>query len=62
MKAFNFFEVNRLPPHREDNLEINLKSGIKPFFEPVYKLLKNKRESLYKYLDSNLASEFIQLL
>ena len=36
VKAFNFSEVNKLPPHYKNNLEINLKPGIKSFFKFLY--------------------------
>ena len=58
-EAFNFSEADRLVSYYEDNLEINLKSDIKSFFKSVYKLSENEHESLYKYLNNNLTSEFI---
>ena len=62
VKAFNSFKADRLLFYYENNLEINLKLDAKLFFELFYKLLKNEYESLYKYLNNSLMSEFIQLL
>ena len=62
VKAFNFSEANRLVSHCENNLEINLKSDIKLFFELIYKFLKNKHEFFCEYLNNSLVSEFIQSL
>jgi hypothetical protein len=59
-EAFNSPEADRLLSHCEDDLEIDLKSDMKSFFEPVYKLSENECESLHKYLNSSLVSGFIQ--
>ena len=59
MKAFNFLKANKLSLHHEDNLRINLKSGMKLFFKSLYQLLRNKLESLCEYLNSSLISGFI---
>jgi len=59
-EAFNSPEADKLAPHREDDLGIDLEPGTKPSFGPVYKLSENEREALREYLDSSLASGFVQ--
>ena len=60
IKAFNSSEADRLFSYHENDLEIDLKSDMKSFFESVYKLSENECESFHEYLNSSLISEFIQ--
>ena len=59
-EAFNSPEADELPPHREDDLGIDLEPGAKPSFGPLYQLSRNELESLREYLDSSLTSGFIR--
>jgi hypothetical protein len=61
-EAFNSSKADKLLSYYKDNLEINLKSDTKLFFKLLYKFSENEYESLYKYLNNSLTSEFIQLL
>ena len=59
LSVISFIKVDKLSPYHKNNLEINLKFDAKSSFRPIYKLLKNKYEFLYKYLNNNFISKFI---
>ena len=59
-EAFNSSEADKLVFHHKDDLEIDLKSDTKSFFRSVYKLSENECETLHKYLNSSLMSDFVQ--
>ncbi|SAM71077.1 related to retrotransposon nucleocapsid protein [Ustilago bromivora] len=59
-EVFNEVEADKLPPHTEHNLWLELTKGSKPPQGPLY--LKGPKEmaELHKYLDENLTKGFIQ--
>ncbi|SOV07047.1 uncharacterized protein UDID_18702 [Ustilago sp. UG-2017a] len=60
-EVFNEVEADKLPPHTEHSLRLELSKGSKPPQGLLY--LKGPKEmaELHKYLDKNLAKGFIQL-
>ena len=60
MTLFSETEANKLPPHRPNDHQIQLKQGTIPSFGPLYSLSKHELEALRKWLDENLAKGFIR--
>ena len=57
---FNEVEADKLPPHIEHNLQLELTEGSKPPQGPLYLKGSKIMAELHKYLDENLAKGFIQ--
>ena len=53
-------ESSTLPPHRDQDIKIELEEGKVPPFGPIYSLTPIEKEALHKYLAKNILKGFIQ--
>jgi len=58
--VFHKKEADKLPPHREYDLTIDLIPGSQLYFGPIYSLTTTEKEALKSYLDENLKKGFIR--
>jgi len=58
--VFSKEEADKLPPYRNYDHKINLLPNTNPPFGPIYSLSEPELKALHKYLDENLAKDFIQ--
>lgn len=58
--VFSKQEADRLPPHRPYDHTIPLKASAEVGFGPLYNLSKIELDTLYEYLQENLAKGFIE--
>jgi hypothetical protein len=60
LHLFSEVEANKLPPYQAYDYRIPLQHNFTPPFGPIYPLSKMELEALQKWLDKNLAKEFIR--
>ena len=58
--VFEKKNADMLPQHRPYDCGIDLQEGTQPPFGPIYSLSQNELATLWKYLDRNLAKNFIR--
>ena len=57
--VFEKKNADTLPQHRPYDCSIDLQEGTQPPFGPIYNLSQNELAELRKYIDENLAKNFI---
>ena len=60
LNVFQKKNTDMLPEHRPYNCAIDLQEGSQPSFGPIYNLLQMELMELWKYIDENLAKNFIR--
>lgn len=60
LELFDRKEANKLPPHRDCDLKIELKEGATPPFGPMYSMSREELLVLRKFLEDNLKKGFIR--
>ncbi len=52
-------EATTLPPHHDQDIQIEIEDGKAPPFGPIYSLTPTEKEALHSYISDNLAKGFI---